>query len=101
MGARISGIMIAGALVLTPILLIQVSNAAQDTFAPLEAWKAAIVNGDQAALAKLYSANARVSAGADKLPIALHDELAFWADLRPPGTHGIQSPAAGRDHRGR
>jgi hypothetical protein len=43
MKARMSGILVAGALVLTPVLVTQVSDAAQDTFAPLEAWKAAIV----------------------------------------------------------
>lgn len=80
MTARMSGILIAGAIVLT-----QISNAAQDTFVPLELWKAAIVNGDQAALAKLYSANARVFTGPNKSPVALHDELAFWADLKARG----------------
>jgi thioredoxin 1 len=85
MRVGMSGILMASALVLTPILLTQVSDAAQDTFAPLEAWKAAIVNGDQAALAKLYSPNARVFTGQDKSPIALYDELAFWADLKARG----------------
>jgi len=72
-------------LIAAVIVLAQASEAAQDTFTPLEAWKAAIVNGDQAALAKLYSTNARVFAGPDKSPVALHDELTFWADLKARG----------------
>jgi hypothetical protein len=50
----------------------------------LEAWKAAVVNGDQPALAKLYSATpVHLQVGKD--PIALKDEWAFWTGMKRSG----------------
>jgi thioredoxin 1 len=50
----------------------------------LEAWKAAVLSGDQAVLAKLYSAKpGPFEVGKD--PIALQDELVFWAGLKRSG----------------
>jgi ketosteroid isomerase-like protein len=66
----------------------QISGAAAP-FAPLEAWKAAVANGDHAALARLYSSNAKVYTGHDKAPIALQDELTFWADMQARGLTGF------------
>jgi ketosteroid isomerase-like protein len=81
MTARISGILCAAAIG----ALTQISGAATAPFAPLEAWKAAVANGDRAALAKLYSPDAKIYPVRDKPPIALQDEVAFWADMKPHG----------------
>ncbi len=51
-------------------------------FAPFEAWKAAVVSGDEAALAKLYSSNPEAIAQAGNERIALKDEWLFWAQLK-------------------
>ena len=70
------------------ILVTGISALAQSPFAPLEDWKAAVVNGDQSALAKLYSANpAHLQVG--KTSIALKDEWAFWAGLKRSGLTGF------------
>ena len=87
--AKMAGAFIGGA-----ILLAHISGAAERPlagapFAPLEAWKAAVANGDRAALRKLYSPNAKVYTGRDKPPIALQDELAFWSDLKAHGLTGF------------
>jgi thioredoxin 1 len=84
MQARMTCAFIAGA-----ILLSQVAGAAELPFAPLEAWKAAVATGDRAALASLYSPDAKVYAGPDKLPVALQDELAFWAGMKAHGLKGF------------
>jgi thioredoxin 1 len=65
------------------ILLAQISVASEASFAPLDKWKSAVLNGDQAALEKLYSADAVIQAGNDH--IALKDEWAFWAGLKKTG----------------
>src|SRR5580693_4373255 len=53
---KIEGDMKSPQHVLIPLLLATVANAGQpDSFAPFEAWKAAVMAGDKAALAKLYS----------------------------------------------
>jgi ketosteroid isomerase-like protein len=71
--------MIAGITLFTGICA-----AAQTPFAPLEAWKAAVVNADQRALAKLYSAKPEhLEVG--NAPIAIKDEWAFWAGLKRKG----------------
>jgi thioredoxin 1 len=62
-------------------------SAAAQPFAPLEAWKTAIVNGDKAALAKLYSADADLEAVTKpgKARIAPNDEWTFWAGMKARG----------------
>jgi thioredoxin 1 len=66
------------------ILVSGIRAPAQAPFAPLEAWKAAVVNGDQSALVKLYSAEpGPFQVGKDT--IALKDEWAFWAGLKRSG----------------
>ena len=67
------------------ILLAQVAAPAQKPFAPLDAWKAAVLNGDPASLAKLYSVHPEAVAQAGKTRIALEDEWAFWAGLKKSG----------------
>lgn len=67
---------------------IAIAYPAQAPFAPLEAWKAAVVNGDQLALAKLYGTKSGpFQVGRE--PIALKDEWAFWAGLKRSGLTGI------------
>ena len=68
---------------LTIILLSQIAVAAEASFAPLDEWKSAVLNGDQASLEKLYSADAVTKAGDAR--IALKDEWAFWAGLKNTG----------------
>ncbi|HWE51270.1 MAG TPA: thioredoxin family protein [Bryobacteraceae bacterium] len=80
MTIRGTAILIAGA-----TLVAQLCGAAEKTFAPLETWKSAIVNGDSAALTKLYSPAAQLSAEGGKSKIGLHDELAFWAGMKARG----------------
>lgn len=67
------------------ILLAQIAAHAQKTFEPLDQWKAAVLNGDQAALAKLYSAKPQAVTQVQRNPIALKDEWAFWAGLKKGG----------------
>jgi ketosteroid isomerase-like protein len=75
-------------MILGILLLTRVSAPAQAPFAPLEDWKAAVVNGDQPALAKLYTAQpGHFQVGKD--PIALKDEWAFWAGMKRNGLTGF------------
>lgn len=82
MVARLSGALV---LVLSQLASWGAPPSITAPFAPLEAWKAAVANGDQAALAKLYNRSAKVYFGRDKTPIALPDELAFWAGMKAHG----------------
>jgi hypothetical protein len=66
--------------ILAVILLTRISAPAQVPFQPLQAWESAVANGDRAALSKLYSANPVTLA--DKDPIALKDELSYWAGIK-------------------
>jgi thioredoxin 1 len=56
------------------------------SFAPLQEWKAAVVTGDRAALARLYSANPPAVAQVGKTKLAnLEDELRYWGILKTSG----------------
>jgi thioredoxin 1 len=68
------------------ILLTATCAPAQKAFAPLDEWKSAVMNGDPAALAKLYSVNPPAVTQSGKDRITLQDESAFWTDLKK---HGI------------
>jgi hypothetical protein len=62
----------------------QIAGYAQTPFAPFDAWKAAVANGDETALGKLYpTAGANLSVGRN--PIARNEEIAWWAGLRNHG----------------
>lgn len=67
------------------ILLAQTAAPAQKDFAPLDEWRAAVMNGDRASLAKLYSVAPEAVAQVQKDRIALQDEWAFWAGLKGSG----------------
>ena len=64
-------------------LLTQICSAAEKPFVPVEAWRSAVMSGNQASIEKLYSADATAKAG--KEPVALKDEWAFWAGLKTTG----------------
>ncbi len=68
------------------IAFTQTGGAAEAPFAPLLAWKAAILKGDQTSLAKLYGPDARILAGTQNTPTAVRDELEFWAGMK---NHGL------------
>jgi thioredoxin 1 len=60
-------------------------TSAQKPFEPLETWKSAVVNGDRAAIEKLYRRMPEAITKTGKDRIALQDELAFWAGLKKAG----------------
>jgi thioredoxin 1 len=70
-------------LIAAALLIANLSAVAQAGFPSLEAWKSAVINGDQAALSRLYSPRAITEAA--KTRLVLQDELAFWASLRAKG----------------
>jgi thioredoxin 1 len=72
-------------LIAATIMFIQLPEVAQNPFVPLKEWKSAVMNGDQAALAKLYSVHPEAVTQAGKTRVALQDELAFWAALKEKG----------------
>ena len=80
MNVKMKAILIGAA-----ILLTQTLAWAQKPFPPLEEWKAAVRNGDEASLAKLYSANPEAVTQAGKTRIDVKDESAFWAGLKAKG----------------
>jgi ketosteroid isomerase-like protein len=55
------------------------------TFAPFEAWKASVVAGDAAALAKLYSTSPEAFTQVGKMRIALKTEETYWSSLKSSG----------------
>ena len=79
------------ALVAAAILLSNLSVFAQKSFAPLEAWQAAFLAGDEAALAKLYRADpdAVWKVGSGKVP--LKEELSFWSSAKAKGIENFKS----------
>jgi ketosteroid isomerase-like protein len=54
-------------------------------FPPVDDWKAAVIAGDQATLAKLYSRNPEAFAQMVKTRVALKDEWAYWSALKRNG----------------
>jgi hypothetical protein len=71
------------------LLLARMAAPAQPPFAPLQRWEAAVSNGDQASLAKLYRGKPAAETLAGKDPVALHDELAFWVGLKNSGISSL------------
>src|SRR5579863_3040484 len=67
------------------MLLTAIFALAQKPFTPLEEWKSAVLSGDPTVLEKLYSVSPKAATKAGKDPIALRDELAFWANLKSSG----------------
>ena len=66
-------------------LLLAAAPLMAEPFPPLDAWKTAVMAGDGAALAKLYSTNPEAFAQFSNRRVALKDELAFWASLKRNG----------------
>lgn len=77
-------------LIAAAILLTEIQAPAQSPFAPLEEWKSAVMNGDQADLAKLYSVDPAAVTQVGNERIALKDEWAFWAGLKRSGMTNFQ-----------
>jgi hypothetical protein len=65
------------------ILISRVYIQGQTQMPPVEAWKAAVMSGDRATLAKLYSPGPLLMVG--KEHITLQDELAYWVRLKNSG----------------
>jgi hypothetical protein len=66
------------------ILATQIAACAQSPFAPFDTWKAAVANGDEAALGKFYpAAGENLRVGRD--PIPRNEEIAWWAGLKRHG----------------
>jgi hypothetical protein len=55
------------------------------SFAPLDAWKRAVLSGDGKAFTSLYLADPRRTLLVDKQPISLEQETAFWTSLHAAG----------------
>jgi len=73
------------------------------SFAPLDQWQMAILNGDSTALASLYSLSPAATINTGKASVDVKADVAFWVGLRPtamnisvvksaspqPGIHGV------------
>ena len=68
---------------LTALLLCVPAAFAQTAAPPFDAWKKAVSGGDPATLSRLYSPQADTQY--DKKPLALKDEIAWWAGLKSAG----------------
>jgi hypothetical protein len=61
-------------------------------FGPFEKWRAAVLAGDSAALTALYSQSpAPQLQTADKKPISVADDVAFWAGLKAQGLTNVSA----------
>ncbi|MGA2186198.1 MAG: thioredoxin family protein [Bryobacteraceae bacterium] len=77
---------VAGALFLAATFAGSGRPAVAQAFAPFAEWKAAVMAGDKAALARLYSTNPPAVAQVRKTRVAnLDEEWRFWASLRSSG----------------
>jgi thioredoxin 1 len=64
--------------------------AASVGFAPLEAWKAAVISGESEAVTKFYSTNPPVRVTVANEPMTdTNEEPAFWAGLKSSGMTGF------------
>lgn len=66
------------------LLALTAAVHAQTPFAPLQAWKAAIQNGDESALRNLYGSRIEMLR-VGKSAIDLNQEIAFWSSLKSRG----------------
>src|SRR4051794_16065989 len=71
-------------LVFTAAALV-VSATPRATFPPLDAWKQAVLSGNQSTLSSFYSTDPRRSLLLGKQPEALDQETGFWAALKAQG----------------
>jgi len=61
-------------------------------FAPFEAWKAAVLAGDSAALSSFYTQSpAPEITGGDKKPMSLQQEVAFWSSWKAQGLTNLSA----------
>jgi Thioredoxin-like len=75
---------------LLTLLSVPASAQISPAFAAFQSWRAAVLSGDSASLSALYSKTPEPQLlGADKKPIPLQDELAFWSSLKSKGLTGL------------
>jgi thioredoxin 1 len=68
------------------------AGAHAQSFSPLDQWRSAILSGNTSALTSLYTQSpAPEIIGADKRPIPLRDEVAFWSALKSQGLTNISA----------
>jgi hypothetical protein len=61
------------------------------TFAPMEQWRLAVAGGDSAALERMFvTSPAPQIKGADEKPIAVQDEVNFWAGWKTKGLTDVR-----------
>lgn len=101
------------AAILAPVLSVVASAQFTTSFAPLDQWQMAILQGDSSALSSLYSVSPPVEIKTGTGEVDLNAEYAFWKGLRPtsldisvvksaspqPGFHGVlfQASVKSRD----
>jgi thioredoxin 1 len=67
-------------------------------FPPFEKWREAVLAGDSATLAALYTQSpAPDIAGADKKPMSLEDEVTFWAGWKAQGLTSLTAQLVQQD----
>lgn len=72
-------------------LFLAVGSHAQ-SFAPLDQWRSAVLSGNSAALTSLYTQSpAPEIVGADKRPVPLQDEIAFWSVWKAQGLTNLSA----------
>ncbi|MGB7848384.1 MAG: thioredoxin family protein [Candidatus Acidiferrum sp.] len=89
-------------ILLITLLLACVASAQQAVpsvaSAPFQKWRAAILSGDSAALAALYSKTPEPQlVGTDNKPVALKDELAFWSFWKSQGLTDLSAQLVKED----
>lgn len=82
--------------VLVGLTLVGLAEGAQGEngtdFAPFEAWKAAVLAGDSAALSSCYTQSPTPDiTGGDKKPISLQQEIAFWSGWKAQGLTNLSA----------
>jgi thioredoxin 1 len=74
------------------IALFFAAGAHAQSFAPLDQWRSAILSGNSSALNALYTQSpAPEIIGADKRPVPLPDEIAFWSALKSQGLANLSA----------
>jgi thioredoxin-related protein len=59
-------------------------------FAPVEAWRTAVLSGDSGALAALYSANPQLTGPGDK-PMSVVEEVGYWTGWKQKGLEQLRA----------
>jgi thioredoxin 1 len=74
------------------IALFLAAGVQAQSFTPLDQWRSAILSGNSSALNSLYTQSpAPEIIGADKRPVPLQDEVAFWSALKSQGLTNLSA----------